>query len=59
MFNSINTKKSKISHKITFIRGDHPEYGELTQYVYAKSEDAAVDHLICCYGIGTKIVKII
>ncbi len=50
--------RRKISWLVTFIRGDHPEYGELTQYIFAKDEEAVITHLRGCYGEGVKIISI-
>ena len=50
------TSISSIAHKISFIRGDHPEYGVLTQIVLAKDKQAAIEHTIHCYGEGTVFV---
>lgn len=49
----------KISYKITFIRGDYPEYGELTQYIFASTREAAIAHVKHCYGAESKILNII
>lgn len=50
--------KSNISHRISFIRGDHPEYGVLTHIVIAKDREAAIKHVLSCsYGEGTVIVN--
>ena len=51
-------EKRKISWLVVFIRGDHPEYGELTQYVFAKDQDAMINHLKSCYGENIKIISI-
>ena len=51
-------EKRKISWLVTFIRGDHPEYGELTQYVIAKNQDAVISHIKSCYGEKAKIIDI-
>ena len=45
----------KISWKVTFIRGDAPEYGELSIIVIAASEELAKEHIINCYGPKTII----
>ena len=51
-------EKRKISWLVTFIRGDHPEYGELTQYVFAKDQEAMISHIKSCYGKNAKIISI-
>lgn len=51
-------EKKKISWLVTFIRGDHPEYGELTQYVFAKDQEAMISHIKSCYGEKAKIIDI-
>ena len=51
-------EKKKISWLVTFIRGDHPEYGELTQYIFAKDQEAAISHIKGCYGEKAKIIDI-
>lgn len=51
-------EKKKISWLVTFIRGDHPEYGELTQYVFGGSEKAVIDHIKKGYGENAKIIDI-
>lgn len=51
-------EKKKISWLVTFIRGDHPEYGELTQYIFAKDQDATISHIKGCYGESAKIIDI-
>ena len=51
-------EKKKISWLVTFIRGDHPEYGELTQYVFAKDEEAVISHIKSGYGQDAKIISI-
>ena len=51
-------EKKKISWLVTFIRGDHPEYGELTQYIFAKDQDATISHIKGCYGENAKIIDI-
>ena len=51
-------EKRKISWLVVFIRGDHPEYGELTQYVFAKDQDAVINHIKRCYGEDAKIISI-
>lgn len=51
-------EKKKISWLVTFIRGDHPEYGELTQYIFAKDQDATISHIKSCYGENAKIIDI-
>ena len=48
----------KISWKVTFIRGDAPEYGELSIMVFAASEELAKEHIISCYGPKTIIKEI-
>ena len=50
--------KRKISWLVVFIRGDHPEYGELTQYIFAKDQEAAINHIKSCYGENAKIISI-
>lgn len=50
------TSTSNIAHKISFIRGNHPEYGVLTQIVLAKDKQAAIEHIIHCYGEGTVFI---
>ena len=51
-------EKTKISWLVTFIRGDHPEYGELTHYVIGGSEEAVIDHIKSSYGENAKIINI-
>ena len=51
-------EKKKISWLVTFIRGDHPEYGELTQYIFAKDQEAMINHIKSCYGEKAKIIDI-
>ena len=51
-------EKRKISWLVTFIRGDHQEYGELIQYVFAKDQNAAINHIKSCYGEKAKIIDI-
>ena len=51
-------EEKKISWLSTFIRGDHPEYGELTMYVFAKDQKAVIEHLKSCYGEDVKIISI-
>ena len=53
-------EKSKISWLITFVRRDLPEYGEvtLTQYVFAKDDEAAVNHIKSCYGQDVEIISV-
>ena len=51
-------EKRKISWLVVFIRGDHPEYGELTQYVFAKDQDAVINYLKNGYGENVKIISI-
>lgn len=51
-------EKRKISWLVTFIRGDHPEYGELTQYVFAKDEYAVINYIKSGYGEDAKIISI-
>lgn len=51
-------EKRKISWLVTFIRGDHPEYGELTQYVFAKDQDAVINCIKSGYGENAKIISI-
>ena len=51
-------EKRKISWLVVFIRGDHPEYGELTQYVFAKDKDAVIKHIKSGYGEDAKIISI-
>ena len=51
------TSISSIAYRLSFIRGDHPEYGVLTQIVFAKDKQAAIEHTIHCYGEGTVFVK--
>ena len=51
-------EKRKISWLVTFIRGDHPEYGELKQYVFAKDQEAMISHIKSCYGENAKIISI-
>ena len=51
-------EKRKISWLVVFIRGDHPEYGELTQYVIAKDQDAVINHIKSGYGKNAKIISI-
>ena len=51
-------EKRKISWLVTFIRGDHPEYGELTLYVFAKDQEAVINHIKRCYGDDVKIITI-
>ena len=51
-------EKRKISWLVKFIRGDHPEYGELTQYVFAKDEEAVINHLKSGYGENVKIIEL-
>lgn len=51
-------EKKKISWLVTFIRGDHPEYGELTHYVFAKDEEAVISHIKSGYGQDAKIISI-
>ena len=51
-------EKKKISWLVTFIRGDHPEYGELTQYVFAKDEEAVISYIKSGYGQDAKIISI-
>ena len=51
-------EKRKISWLVTFIRGDHPEYGELVQYVFAKDQDAVISHIKSGYGEKAKIISI-
>ena len=51
-------KKRKISWLVVFIRGDHPEYGELTQYVFAKDQDAVINYIKSDYGEDAKIISI-
>lgn len=48
--------RSNLAHKISFIRGDHPEYGVLTKITIAKDRQAAIEHTMSCYGKGTIIV---
>lgn len=48
--------RSNISHRISFIRGDHPEYGVLTHITIAKDRQAAIEHTMQCYGEGTIII---
>ena len=50
-------EKRKISWLVKFIRGDHPEYGDLTQYVFAKDQGAVINHLKSCYGENVKIIS--
>ena len=50
-------EKRKISWLVKFIRGDHPEYGDLTQYVFAKDQNAVISHLKSCYGENVKIIS--
>ena len=50
------TSISNIAHRISFIRGNHPEYGVITQIVLAKDKQAAIEHIIHCYGEGTIFV---
>ena len=50
-------EKRKISWLVKFIRGDHPEYGDLIQYVFAKDQDAVINHLKSCYGENVKIIS--
>ena len=49
-------KNSKLSHSISFIRGDAPEYGVLKLIVVAKDRQAAIEHILGVYGEGTVIV---
>ena len=51
-------EKKKISWLVNFIRGDHPEYGELTQYVFAKDEEAVISYIKSGYGKDAKIISI-
>ena len=51
------TSMSSIAHRLSFIRGDHPEYGVLTQIVLAKDKQAAIEHTIHCYGEGTVFIE--
>ena len=51
-------EKRKISWLVKFIRGDHPEYGELVQYVFAKDQDAVINHIKSGYGENAKIISI-
>ena len=51
-------EKRKISWLVKFIRGDHPEYGELVQYVFAKDQDAVVNYVKSGYGENAKIISI-
>ena len=50
--------EKKISWLVTFVRGDHPEYGELTQYVFAKDEETVIEHIKSGYGKDSKIISI-
>ena len=51
-------EKTKISWLVTFIRGDHPEYGELVHYVIGGSEEAVIKHIKSGYGENAKIISI-
>lgn len=51
-------QKRKISWLVKFIRGDHPEYGELVQYVFAKDQEAVINHIKSGYGENAKIISI-
>ena len=51
-------EKKKISWLVTFIRGDHPEYGELIQYVFAKDQEAVIGYVKSGYGEKAKIIDI-
>ena len=51
-------EKRKISWLVTFIRGDHPEYGELVQYVFAKDQEAVINYVKSGYGEKAKIISI-
>ena len=51
-------KKRKNSWIVKFIRGDHPEYGELTQYVFAKDQEAVINYVKSGYGENAKIISI-
>ena len=51
------TAISSIAYRVSFIRGDHPEYGVLTQIVFGKDEQAVIEHIIHGYGEGTVFVE--
>ena len=51
-------KTKKISWLVKFIRGDHPEYGELMQYVFAKDQEAVISQIKSGYGENAKIIDI-
>ena len=50
--------KRKISWLVVFIRGDHPEYGELTQYVFFFFLEAVINHIKSGYGEKAVIISI-
>ena len=51
-------EKRKIRWIVKFIRGDHSEYGELTQYIFAKDQDAVINNIKSGYGESAKIISI-
>lgn len=48
----------KISWKVKFVRGDAPEFGEISIIVFAASEELAKEHIINCYGPETIIKEV-
>ena len=54
----INNTKKKISWLVTFIRGDHPEYGTLKLYVFAANAELAKNHILASYGAKTQVLNI-
>ena len=54
----MKNEKRKISWLVKFIRGDHPEYGELTQYIFAKDQEAVINHIKSGYGENAEIISI-
>ena len=52
------TGKRKLSWLVDFIRGDAPEYGVLTLYVFAPDEATAIEHIKSSYGENSKFISI-
>jgi len=51
-------EKKKLSWVVDFIRENHPEYGVLTQCVFAPNETAVIEYVKSGYGENSQIISI-